>query len=530
MKFTRKNNDKTKYKNNGKIKTKRKNNNKKKIGGENTKISFAYTYLIINYADYIKYIYNESLANNFILEKQTHCSCIETGNTANCNTYIKNTPILKNENEHLILVMKYRNMVVFFENLKNNKNLFGEIYFLNEILGSAIIRKYSYNNIVKIGIYNVCLYLNEKQGKGYGSVIFNIILQAIGGLYSFPNQNENAMTILWLGIRLDNPNFKKLAYLYTSFGFKNPKVITNDLNGNNLDFKIMEFYKVIDEYVTDEDTTKKIFVEAIDIYNQSIIQSKLCKFKFTLDKSAILNLRLMPYLNTMGKFETILNDNKTNNEYSGSLFIYNAYYDEISEDVYYKLSLETIENNKGISYVIGENENVYVKDDQRTFHTHPILAYVNWNRLVGFPSGADFSVVFQKGFNRNIQFQFHMVITIEGIYILSLSEKIVNAYNEISIDFIENIVNWTLNNKSLLQYNPDLSYNWKNVNVDNYAKDVSIEVNKFLVWFKNYTNGGFRLNDYIECQFHPWKNIDKNTKFEVFYHNFDNQCYPSKLL
>ena len=447
-------------------------------------------------------------------------------------------------------------MVAFFENLKNNKNLFNDVSFINEILGSAIIRKYSYTNIVKIGIYNVCLYLNEKQGKGYGSVLFNIILQAINGLYLFPNknenemivenENENAMTnenenemivenenemkILWLGIRLDNPNFKKLAYLYTSFGFRNPKVITNDLNGNSLGFKIMEFSKEIDEYIIDENNTKKVFIEIIDIYNHSISQTKSCKFKFILDKTAILNLRLMPYLNTMGRFESILNNNINNNEYSGSLFIYNAYYDEKSGDIYYKLSLEMIENNKGISYIIGENEQVIIKDDQRTFHTHPISAYVNWNRLVGFPSGADFHVVFQKGFNSKLQFQFHMVITIEGIYTLSLSEKVVNAYNELSIDFIENLVNWTSNNKNLLQYNPELSYNWIANNVDNYAKDVSLEVNKFFDWFKNYSNNGFRLNDYIECQFHPWKKIDKNTKFEVFYHNYDNHCYPSKLL
>lgn len=532
MKFTKRNINKNKKNSKTKInKMTKKRINKikttsKKIGGQHPKINYAYTYLIFNYQDYKKYIFSQPSANIFILNKANNCACMEINNYVNCNNHTENgnVSILTNDNEHLILVMKYRNMVAFSENLKININLFNNPSFLNEILGSGIIRQYDDSNIIKIGIYNICLYI--KQGQGYGTVLFNIILHAISSIYA-SSIDPNIIINLWLGIRLDNPNFKKLVHLYTSFGFKNQIVSSKDLNGTELSFKIMELSKEIDEYVTNEDTTYKTFLEIIDIYKQTLLQTKTCKFKFILDRSAILNLRLMPYLNTSGKFENILNNNVMNNEYSGSLFIYNTY--EIGDDVYYKLSLETMQNDKGIHFNKGKEESVILNLDQRTYHTHPILAYVNWKRLVGFPSGADFAGIFQLGFNQDIQFQFHMVITIEGIYILSLSEKAVNEYNQ--IPNISAAVSWMLNNKNVLQYDPELKYDWLSEysETSNSAKDVSVELQKFFEWFKKINND--YMYGLIDCQFYFWKQIDKNTKFEVFYHKSDNNsyCYPSNI-
>ena len=536
MKFTKRNILKNKKKqetktkrNKHKITKKRVNKLKttsKKIGGQHPKINYAYTYLIFNYQDYKKYIFSQPSANIFILNKANNCICLEINSSVSCNnpTETSNTPILNNDNEYLILVMKYRNMVAFSENLKKNINLFNNPSFLNEILGSSIIRQYLDTKIVKIGIYSICLYI--KQGQGYGTVLFNIILHAINSIYTSMT-DPNTTINLCLGIRLDNPNFKKLVHLYTSFGFKNPFVSSKHLNGQPLSFKIMELSKEMDDYVTNEDTTYKTFLETIDIYKQTLLQTKTCKFKFMLDRSAILNLRLMPYLNTSGKLDNILNNNVLNNEYSGSLFIYNA--SQIGDDIYYKLSLETIQNDKGIHFNKGNKEAVEIIPDQRTYHTHPILAYVKYKRLVGFPSGGDFAAVFLLGFNEDIQFQFHMVITIEGIYILSLSEKAVNKYNE--IPNIKEGVSWMLNNPGSLQYDPELKYDWisEYSETNNSAKDVSLEIQKFFEWLK-------KINDeymygLIECKFYFWKEIDKNTKFEVFYHKSDNNsyCYPSKI-
>ena len=99
-----------------------------------------------------------------------------------------------------------------------------------------------------------------------------------------------------------------------------------------------------------------------------------------------------------------------------------------------KFIVLTIENNlthvldidrKNIVY--GEEEGVEIVDSLYNFHSHPADAYKNHNVKLGFPSAQDY-----LGFlNATVKYNtiLHIVSTIEGLYIISLTEDWLSSGN-----------------------------------------------------------------------------------------------------
>ncbi len=54
-------------------------------------------------------------------------------------------------------------------------------------------------------------------------------------------------------------------------------------------------------------------------------------------------------------------------------------------------------------------------------HTHPPKAYKTYNTVIGYPSKSDYMTVLENIFKNNQLF--HILITMEGLYIIQLSEK-----------------------------------------------------------------------------------------------------------
>jgi hypothetical protein len=501
-------------KNNKKIQKTKKN--KYLIGGK-PKINFPYTYFIINFDKFKQYF--ETL-NPYLFVQTNACDNISLGQNPEF-TYEERKSYLNNSNEYCVLVLKYDDVFA----LNNNQNLLNDLNFLNKILGHA--KLIHFKSLSLLGIYNVCLHTfniiknqqgnisyQQKQTKpGYESVLFNCIMTSI----YFLNINAGRY---WLGININNVQFNKIAWLYTSKGFEKP--IYSNISP---DKSILPFYFIQltsrGHYINNQDEALIPYFETIDLYNQ--IKTPLGKegiflLKFYFDKSAILSLRLMPFLSfTQTKIPIGIEDYAMQRESAGIFLIYNSYQDKNSNEINNILSLETLSDNSLIKYNVGEVGSVNI-EGSKIFHTHPFINYKNYNVLIGTPSGNDLAS-FLQNFINDIKLpmsempQFGTVIAIEGIYIYSLS-----------IDGIRFFKNGTLPNINDIINNYEYPYNQRAYDWSTYEytdTDIQLElvnnaIQKYLIWFDT-TNK--RFGNLFDLIFKPWKEIDHETEFKIHYYN-----------
>jgi hypothetical protein len=347
--------------------------------------------------------------------------------------------------------------------------------------------------------------------KGYGSVLFNCIKTSTSFLQFDFNK-------IWLGIDINNVQFEKLAWLYTVNGFEDPIFSNICPDGTVLPFYTIQLTSKKGSYINNRDDALIPRLETIDLYNQiktPLGQEGIFKFKFYFDKSAILSLRLMPFISFSETNEIVgIEDYSKQRETSGRFLIYNSYED--NNDIVNKLTLELLGDKSMIKYNIGEIGTVKLIPGERTFHTHPYINYKINNTLIGPPSGPDL-ISLIKLISDYMQVpmskipQFEAVIAIEGIYIFSLS---INGIRLLKSGKI-------LNPNAIINYEYPFDkrqYDWSTYATDTTIEDdtVNNEITKYLNWFDNVNKN---FGDYFKMDFKPWKQINENTQFEVYYYN-----------
>lgn len=524
-KITRKNNKPSKKHNHTK-------NMKLIIGGtDNPKINFPYIYLIFTFAKFNAMSEPIKQKFNYYLNEQTSkCDSIAVKGTTSVESNF-NQAFLNNEQEYCVLVLKYND----YKGFLLDPNLLEDDNFLNKILGHTKLIHYPKQNT--IGIFNVCLhridYLpnnqkTEKNKPGYGSVLFNTVLTSIKHLIA---EKKLPITRLWLGIDIKNQAFDKVAWIYTSKGFGNPKL--NDLtpDGNPTNVEFIELTKSPNSYINDEDETLFSFYATIDLYKQTkttLGQEGIVSFTFGFDNSAILSLRLLPFISFDKNAQSnptssgIEPDEETQRETSGKFDIYNYYLNKNDNNkLYYKLSLEIV--NELINFNIGKKDTVLWPEGQKTFHTHPLINYITNNVLIGPPSSLDL-IAFTDSVIKNIynprlkKQQFHTVISVEGIYIFSISERgwVMIKENRLPINIIKMIQDnceYPLDKRKYDWSN----YNWKALDITTTTDEVKQKIEEYLSWFNQKNNVIFE--NLFDMQFIPWNQLDRNTLFTIYYYN-----------
>jgi hypothetical protein len=495
---TRKNNKKTKK-------------NKTLIGGR-PKINFPYTYFNIDYNIFMKY---SSILNSYLNGQTNACNDISLGK--NPEFTHSDSPFLSNSDELCIIVLKYDDAFT----LSNNNDLLGDLNFLNKILGHA--KLIYYKSLSLVGIYNVCLHtfniIRDPQGAittqrkeskpGYGTVLFNCIYTSILLL-------KVDFNTIWLGIDIKNAEFTKVAWLYTSKGFSNPIISNISPDGKTLPIYFIQLTNN-KTYVNNKDDALIPYHETIDLYyqirNSKLGEEGIFSFKFSFDKTAILSLRLMPFLSFSENKDVVgIEEYYKQRETAGRFLIYKT--NDNKNSVSYVLSLETI-SEQSIKYIIGDAGSVDVIEGERVFHTHPYLNYELYKSLIGPPSGGDIMIFLQSIVNdikkpMTQPKQFSSIISIEGIYIISLS-----------IDGIRQLKNGIfpfLNQNSYEYPMSERYYDW-----DNYSSDTTIQVDtvknqveKYFNWF-NKVNASF--DNFFQIIFMPWNKLDEKTIFQIHYYN-----------
>lgn len=411
-----------------------------------------------------------------------------------------------------------------------------------EILGHSIVtikqQALNTNEVETTAcIYDVCSHHPEKQG--YGKIIFNSVMQFIKD--SAPIAG---IQYCWLGIKLDNVLFDKVANIYISNGFYKGYMTEHDPWGQDLNFVIMSLHMSSKKDVVNAMTTDIELQKVLQLKNQYIDCLKNDKnystFRFTFDKNCIMHLRLLPFAShkkdnnrTVEPVQQNIMDSSMR-EMGGIFTIYNATPSDALNSVY-TLSLTTIAEDDSIRYTVSKEElfSVMISISSYTFHTHPIQAYYHYKVLIAPPSGVDVWSFFHSYFIAPklasfIVPQFHATVAIEGIYILSLHEEAITNIELImqDVDNLSKLIHPDVIRQSgqpskygVFEY-PDANrhFDWAHDNSNLDEDMVNKALTSYLTWFEgvnllSYKN--IRKIRLFKLQFIPWKLLNSEYEMEI---------------
>lgn len=457
----------------------------------NSQKIFAYTYLLVRLED----MQNHNLVelNEYIIKKNKVCDSFSKTNKTILPGPVSQGEMIIGPNSFLILIMKY-NIV---SDIEANPEFLKDSKILSQILGHATVHV---NLATKTaGIFDVCLHDLTKQG--YGSVIMNLVLSCIELNF------KNVIDTIFLGIILENVQFEKVSYLYTSVGFKNPLITDTDMLGQKYPFELMFLSKNIHFYMNDEAIIDRNYHLLMDIYT-NYKEKRTCSLLFQFDKSVLYRARLFPYLGLDG-IKGFSQPKEKFREYAGEFNIVNS--KRQGNQTIFKLGLETIAENGSLKYITGEEETVAYVESLYCFHTHPVVSYLKYNWILATPSSPDFRAFFVRAI-KGISY-FHVVISVEGIYIISFSEAFIS----------QNKGNYTPFLNLNLYYFDKFEYPMLNRVRTVTATEELVEENiqKYFVWLN-----GVNTENMFHVQFFYWKNLTKDTIIQIHYMNSENACYP----
>jgi hypothetical protein len=152
----------------------------------------------------------------------------------------------------------------------------------------------------------------------------------------------------------------------------------------------------------------------------------------------------------------------------------------------------------------GKKEETEPHDTIGSFHTHPKDAYIKYNVCNAWPSVDDYCTFLQT-YCHGYGF-FHVLASIEGIYIISLSELLL----EIPIKDIE---------KNFSKYEKSIRDNYK------YKYSECSESNKLKYEDVDAYIKDINEKPYFVVQFYKWKNAHKN--ITITYNNREGNCFTS---
>ena len=378
-------------------------------------------------------------------------------------------PFLTNGSEIGVLFMHWE-ISHHLEMLKLNPALYyatlNDLDFLNmHILGHAKLRI----NPPYLEIYNFCKHsftitqagISVRQPQfGYiGIAMFNALLTATSLLPANMDQPIQFDT-LWLGIDVANPEFEKVAKIYTVCGFSNPIITNRTAIGAPIGITILQLTRPLHRHVSNHFDSIDNFNEAMSLMHQldvsrrnpanrvvsaTRVSSQIMKCRFSFDRSCILSLHLFPFIsfNTAGA-ATGVSGIEGQRETSGKFVVIKSMYDRTNptsgHDVY---ALETINLSPeliALKFTVGNVGSVDSAIGEATFHTHPIANYRMHGAIIGPPSSGDllsFVITFiGLHYSGNQSFKFSLVSTVEGVHIISLSPEGIIAFMQMMTEDI----------------------------------------------------------------------------------------------
>ena len=229
-----------------------------------------------------------------------------------------------------------------------------------------------------------------------------------------------------------------------------------------------------------------------DKYDQNTVIQKIkylldynwpeyCKMYAQFSKKTISNLKKLVIVSNNNNVR-IVKVKHPNHELTGSFIVKRVL--SIRSKTVFELELDLD------SIISGREQDVDVVWSRFNLHTHPKNAYTKNQVIKGWPSGQDY-VGFLTLNNHTI---FHTVVTLEGVYIISMSSEFKGNKKDVDEKFV--LANFNIDHKSKLTY-------------DEYVHHINT------VQYKNMT--------LFYVQFLAWKKTS-STIFDVYYANHENMC------
>lgn len=382
-----------------------------------------------------------------------------------------------------------------------------------------------------------------------GIAMFNALLTATSLLPA--NMEHIGFNTLWLGIDVTNPEFEKVAKIYTVLGFSNPIITNMTSSYTPLGLTIMQLTRPLHKHASSHFDSIDNFKEAMILWRRlqtsspsdvimdvRNVNSRIMTCNFSFDRSCILSLHLFPFISfnesgiAMG-----ISDVQKQRETSGKFVVVKH---DVSDagHAHIVYTLETMRDLTdeivALKFSVGNVDSVPSAIGEATFHTHPIANYYSSKSIIGPPSGGDFLSFVQIFIGLhyagpgNQSYKFSLISTIEGVHILSLTRAGIRtfmdgmstilrkhggnypvAFNEFSTT-VESIVRKYEYPPTRRKFNWDQHTIPANTSID--ALDVSMT--NYEQWFNkvNAENGDIFLWEWI-----PWEQLTTNYNIDVTY-------------
>lgn len=214
----------------------------------------------------------------------------------------------------------------------------------------------------------------------------------------------------------DHPNFRQNVERAIKLGFRHPLLSTKLLDKPIKMAKpsLFLYHKYNNEY------GKKIDSKQYE-ENKKRLQFCMNNYKTSQDDSCSISIQItddtITYLKNYSKtYKFQVGDAKEQREVSGRFFLYETIPNR------FLVTVDTETANLG-----GKEETASV-DTLASFHTHPMDAYHKYKVCMAWPSVDDYCVFL--GIYANGYGMFHILGTVEGIYVITISEKLLKEGRE----------------------------------------------------------------------------------------------------
>jgi hypothetical protein len=229
-------------------------------------------------------------------------------------------------------------------------------------------------------------------------------------LSSIPNN-----VTLWIGIDLDTPNMESVVQEYIKLGFHNPYICKTSPLGyvfTSYGLCMLKQNDIVDNNDAMNDV-KYVFAQFMTE------QQGHCVLKARLGEKAI------QYLQKVSKIGSTINKSGdiTQKELAGRMIA-----GIIDSDLTYHLEVDRS------SIISGEEEGVEIIEGLYNFHSHPQEAYDRNNVHLGWPSAQDYIGFMASSLKYDTIL--HLVVSLEGFYVISLSNYWVNKKEELDKDVV----------------------------------------------------------------------------------------------
>lgn len=423
--------------------------------------------------------------------------------------------------------------------------------FLNKILLGHTKIVHQQRQVNYLAIYDVCKHQNivlpdgSVQPRDPGKIgmdMFSALLTGMTFQYSTLPLADQESTIMWLGIDVKNPDFDKVAYIYTIHGFSNPTISNLDYMGTNIGIVALQLTRPLLAHANSYLKTTSNFNQVMNLkkgaagrahltMTYSNVTSQVMTYRFSFDRSCITTLHMFPYLSfNTTKGAVGLHAVAAQRETGGKFVVASS---EVGHDILVLDTVEVSSTHRLLSYNVGTSSQVDIPCDEATFHTHPMTNYFMNKVKIGPPSGGDFHFYAYTFARLQLEgkksFKFSLVSTIEGVYIISLQQNGIRNFFDSMKLFISlagaagagsaSAIDWTLYKTDTADYEYPFTQRAHDMELSLETDEASEEalktsIGEYMKWFEHMNTSKGNL---FNVKFVPWDEFSSSYIHEVFY-------------